>query len=233
MTVLCAQGTSRFLYLQAEPISPFEVIYAGTVKAASPTGYLILPGLPVASVEFVVRQQGARSYRVDLTQGDKGLGIRKKPEDWYLVDLKTGQVVDCRQCGSACRRLGSFFFCPPPIESGSGYYLIIQSSGRSGFDEPGAGSKVNCSGHDPSGGGKGVGSGSSTSQPGKRRYGRGAGSGQGGHAFHSFAPGFGAFWYLERHLSGGSRGAGGYSSGSGGFHGTVKASGYGVETGGH
>lgn len=94
MTVLCAQGTSRFLYLQAEPISPFEVIYAGTVKAASPTGYLILPGLPVASVEFVVRQQGARSYRVDLTQGDKGLGIRKKPEDWYLVDLKTGQVLE-------------------------------------------------------------------------------------------------------------------------------------------
>lgn len=94
MTAVYAQGTARFLYLQSDPVSPFEVIYAGNVKAASSMGYLILPGLPVASIEFVVRRQVARSYRVDLTLGDKGLGIRKQQDDWYLIDLKTGQVLE-------------------------------------------------------------------------------------------------------------------------------------------
>lgn len=91
---LLAQGDARYLYIQSEPVRRFELVHAGVVKGASPMGYLILPGLPAGVVEFILRTEEDRAYRVDLTSGDKGLGLRKNAGAWYLVDLKTGQSLE-------------------------------------------------------------------------------------------------------------------------------------------
>lgn len=91
---LFAQGEARFLYIQSDPARLFEVIHVGQTKSASSTGYLILSGLPATSVEFVLRLDGDRVYQVDLSGGDRGLGIRKQGEGWLLVDLKSDQVLE-------------------------------------------------------------------------------------------------------------------------------------------
>lgn len=94
MPSLFAQGDARYLYIQSEPVRRFELIQAGVVKGASPMGYLILPGLPAGVVEFILRMETDQVYRIDLTEGDRGLGLRKKSDAWQLVDLKTGQTLD-------------------------------------------------------------------------------------------------------------------------------------------
>jgi hypothetical protein len=93
VSALFAQGDARYLYVQSEPVRHFELVHAGVVKEASTMGYLILPGLPAASVEFILRLEADRTYRIDLSQGDKGLGLRKKMDEWFLVDLKSGQEI--------------------------------------------------------------------------------------------------------------------------------------------
>ncbi len=93
---LTSRGQAHFLYFQADPAQPFEVIYAGASHKASEVGYLILSGLPAQEIEFVLVLAGQSRYRMDMSAGDRGLSVRKQDSSWRLWDLSSNQWLEPR-----------------------------------------------------------------------------------------------------------------------------------------